>query len=46
MQRRIGHLSVNVVFNWSRGRKVRILQLMVNESAIRFCKRLGFTRTG
>jgi ribosomal protein S18 acetylase RimI-like enzyme len=49
MQRDIGRLLVNNVFNWARGRKARILQRMVrsnNEPAIRFYERLGFTRTG
>lgn len=47
-QRGIGRLLVNDVLNWARSRNARVLQLMVtsiNEPAIRFYERLGFTRT-
>jgi ribosomal protein S18 acetylase RimI-like enzyme len=48
-QRGVGRLLVDGVLDWARGRNARILQLMVtsiNEPAIRFYERLGFTRTG
>jgi ribosomal protein S18 acetylase RimI-like enzyme len=48
-QRGVGHLLVNGVLNWARGRNARILLLMVtsnNEPAICFYQRLGFARTG
>jgi ribosomal protein S18 acetylase RimI-like enzyme len=48
-KRGVGRLLVNEVISWARGRKARVLRLMVvgnNDSAIRFYERLGFTRTG
>jgi ribosomal protein S18 acetylase RimI-like enzyme len=48
-QRGIGRLLVHEVLNWARAREVRTLLLMVtsvNDSAIHFYERLGFTRTG
>jgi ribosomal protein S18 acetylase RimI-like enzyme len=48
-KRGVGRLLVNEVLKWARGRNARVLLLMVtsiNESAIRFYERLGFTRTG
>jgi len=45
----VGRLLVEEVLNWSRLRRVRTVLLMVtaiNESAIHFYERLGFTRTG
>lgn len=45
----VGRLLVEKVITWARGRGVRTLVLMVtsnNESAMRFYKQLGFTRTG
>jgi ribosomal protein S18 acetylase RimI-like enzyme len=48
-QRGVGRLLVNAVLNWALRRNARVLQLMVtsiNEPAIRFYERLGFTRTG
>lgn len=48
-QRGIGRLLVDAVLHWARGRDTRVLQLMVtsiNQPAIRFYERLGFTRTG
>jgi ribosomal protein S18 acetylase RimI-like enzyme len=48
-QRGVGRLLVNVVLNWALGRNASMLQLMVtsiNEPAIGFYERLGFTRTG
>ena len=45
----VGRLLVEEVLNWSHLRRVRTVLLMVtsiNESAIRFYERLGFTRTG
>jgi ribosomal protein S18 acetylase RimI-like enzyme len=48
-KRGVGRLFVNEVLKWARGRKARVLLLMVtsiNEPAIRFYERLGFTRTG
>jgi ribosomal protein S18 acetylase RimI-like enzyme len=48
-QRGIGRLLVHEILNWARTRRVHTLVLMVtsvNESAIRFYDRLGFSRTG
>lgn len=48
-QRGVGRLLVHQVLNWARLRHVHTLLLMVtsvNDSAIRFYERLGFTRTG
>ena len=48
-QRGVGRLLVDEVLRWARGRDAHILLLMVtsiNEPAIRFYERLGFTRTG
>lgn len=48
-QRGVGRLLVHEVLNWARARQVHTLLLMVtsvNESAICFYERLGFTRTG
>ena len=48
-QQGVGRLLVDEVVNWARGRKARLLLLMVvgnNQAAIRFYERLGFTRTG
>jgi ribosomal protein S18 acetylase RimI-like enzyme len=48
-QRGVGRLLVNAVLNWALGRNASMLQLMVtsiNEPAIGFYERLGFTRTG
>lgn len=48
-QQGIGRLLVKEVLNWAHLRRARRLLLMVtsnNEPAIRFYKRLGFTRTG
>ena len=48
-QRGIGRLLVDEVLHWARARQVHTLLLMVtsvNDSAIRFYERLGFTRTG
>lgn len=48
-RRGIGRRLVHEVLHWARDRHVHTLLLMVtsvNESAIRFYERLGFTRTG
>ena len=48
-QRGIGRLLVNEILDWAHRRNARTLVLMVtniNEPAIRFYERLGFTRTG
>jgi ribosomal protein S18 acetylase RimI-like enzyme len=48
-QRGVGRLLVNAVLNWALRRNASMLQLMVtsiNEPAIGFYERLGFTRTG
>jgi ribosomal protein S18 acetylase RimI-like enzyme len=48
-QQGIGRLLVNEVLKWARWRKARSLLLMVtsiNEPAMLFYERLGFTRTG
>jgi ribosomal protein S18 acetylase RimI-like enzyme len=48
-QRGIGRLLVNEILNWARARQARTLVLMVtsiNQPAILFYERLGFTRTG
>jgi ribosomal protein S18 acetylase RimI-like enzyme len=48
-KRGIGRLLVHEVLNWARARQVHTLLLMVtsvNDSAIRFYERLGFSRTG
>jgi len=45
----IGRMLVGEVASWAAQRGVRVLQLMVtsmNEPAMRFYERLGFTRTG
>jgi GNAT superfamily N-acetyltransferase len=48
-QQGVGRLLVNEIFNWARSRSVRELLLMVtsvNQPAMTFYDRLGFTRTG
>jgi ribosomal protein S18 acetylase RimI-like enzyme len=48
-QQGIGRLLVQEVLHWAQLRKAHTLLLMVtsnNESALRFCERLEFTRTG
>jgi ribosomal protein S18 acetylase RimI-like enzyme len=48
-QQGVGRLLVNEIFNWARSRNVRELLLMVtsvNQPAMAFYDRLGFTRTG
>ena len=48
-QRGVGRMLVEEVHAWARGRGARTLLLMVtsvNEPAMRFYDRLGFTRTG
>jgi len=48
-RRGVGRLLVNAILDWGRFRHAQTLLLMVtsiNEPAIRFYERLGFTRTG
>ena len=48
-QRGVGQMLVNEGLAWGRLRNARTLLLMVtsnNEPTIRFCEKLGFTRTG